>query len=182
MKLTQNNKQNINENVGKTFLGLSGVIWCLLAGLGYGTQNVFAKLAYERHLKITTFILMRHLVLLTGAYIFGKLRGINFDYRAYPRKTINLVLKRCILSAISKSMQYAAISFIPLTLSICISFTTGPIFNAILAFLLIREKLSGLELLAIALGILGTAMLTMPEWFQFLNIDGDMVARRLQHE
>ena len=141
MDLSKKRKSNINENVGKTFLGLSGVVWCLIAGLGYGTQNVFAKLAYERGLTITTFILMRHLVLLIGSYTFGKIRGINFDMRAYSPKTRSLLLKRCVMSAISKSMQYAAISLIPLTLSSCISFTTGPIFNAILAFLLIGEKL-----------------------------------------
>jgi drug/metabolite transporter (DMT)-like permease len=75
----------MNKNVGKTFFGLSGVVWCLVAGLMYGTQNVFAKLAYERGLQVPTFILMRHLVLLIGAFFFGKLRGISFDLRIYPR-------------------------------------------------------------------------------------------------
>ena len=152
----------MNNNVGKTFLGLSGVVWCLIAGLFYGTQNVFAKLAYERGLQVPTFILMRHLVLLVGAYCFGKLRGISFDLRIYPRESIKLVFKRAFLNMISKSMQYAAISYIPLTLSSCISFTTGPIFSAIIAFLLIKEKLARSELVAIAIGISGTAMLTMP--------------------
>lgn len=63
---------------------------------------------------------------------------------------------------ISKSMQYAAISYIPLTIASCISFTTGPIFSAIIAFGLIREKLTVIEIFAVGLGIVGTAMLTMP--------------------
>ena len=165
MNLSKDRKDEMNKNVGKTFLGLSGIVWCLIAGLGYGTQNVFAKLAYERGLQVSTFILIRHLVLLSGAYTFGKLRKINFDLRVYPRESVKLVFKRAFLGMISKSMQYAAISYIPLTLSSCISFTTGPIFAAIIAFILIKEKLSSIEILAIAMGITGTAMLTMPQWF-----------------
>jgi drug/metabolite transporter (DMT)-like permease len=76
---------------------------------------------------------------------------------------------------ISKSMQYAAISLIPLTLSSCISFTTGPIFSALIAFILIKEKLTRPEMIAIALGICGTAMLTVPQWFIFLGLDTDKI-------
>ena len=123
---------------------------------------MFAKLAYQQGLQVPTLILMRHLVLLIGAYCLGKFRGINFDLRIYPRESIKLVFKRAFLNMVSKSMQYAAISLIPLTLSSCISFTTGPIFAAIIAFLLIKERLSNPEMVAIALGICGTAMLTVP--------------------
>lgn len=100
--------------------------------------------------------------MLTGAYLFGKLRAINFDLRVYPRESIKLAFQRSILGLISKTMQYAAISYIPLTLSSCISFTTGPIFSAIIAFIIIREKLTCVEICAVTLGITGTAMLTMP--------------------
>lgn len=94
----------MNKMVDRTFLGISGINWCLIAGLGFGTQNVFAKLAYQRGLQVPTFILIRHFVLLVGAYLGGKLRNINFDLRAYPRESIKLVFKRSFLGMMSKSM------------------------------------------------------------------------------
>lgn len=175
-------KSQMSENVGRTFLGLTGVVWCIIAGLGYGTQNVFAKLGYEQGLAVPTFILIRHMVLFIGSYTFGKLRGINFDVRAYPRDAMSLVFQRCIIGSVSKSMQYGAISLIPLTLSSCISFTTGPMFSALVAFLLIGEKLSRAEVVALALGIIGTAMLTMPQWFSFLDLDNEAVNQRLEQD
>jgi drug/metabolite transporter (DMT)-like permease len=47
-------------------------------------------------------------------------------------------------------------------MSSCVSFTTGPIFAGLLAFILIKEKLSLSEVVAILFGIVGTTMLTMP--------------------
>ena len=164
--------ESMHEKVNKTFLGLTGTIWCLIAGLCYGIQNVFAKLAYERGLLISRFIIIRHAMLVIGSYIFGKLvRGIDFDLRKQDWSVMKIVVFRSVLNLISKSMQYSAISLIPLALSSTISFTTGPIFAAILAWVLIREKLSVVEMVTILFGILGTSMLTMPQWFLFLNID-----------
>lgn len=156
------------QNVDKTLFGLPGIVWCLIASMGYGSMNVFAKLGYERGLQVPTFIFIRHLVLLIGSYTAGKCRGINFDLRIYPKDSMRLLSKRVLIGLFSKSMQYAAISYIPLTLSSCISFTTGPIIAALLAFFIIGERLTIGETSAIIFGILGTAMLTMPQWFHFL--------------
>ena len=126
-------------------------------------MNVFAKLAYERGMIISRFVMMRFGVLLIASYLFGKIvRKTNFDLRKYDRKSICFVFSRSCLSLVSKVMQYSAISYIPLSMSSCISFTTGPIFAAILSFILIREKLTLTEILCIVFGIIGTMMLTMP--------------------
>jgi drug/metabolite transporter (DMT)-like permease len=137
-------------------------VWCLFAGTCYGIQNIFAKLAYEKGLAVNRFIFIRFAVMFICSFTFGKLRGISFDLRQYDRKIIGVIFFRSSLSLISKSCQYAAISYIPLALSSTISFTTGPIFAAIFAFCLIKEKLSKTEIVTIVLGILGTTMLTMP--------------------
>jgi drug/metabolite transporter (DMT)-like permease len=71
---------------------------------------------------------------------------------------------------------------IPLSLSSTLSFTTGPIFGAILAFLLIREKLNLMEMASISLGILGTTILIMPQWFLFLNLDAEEISKRLHQD
>ena len=156
-------EEDLKDLVNHTYLGLSGVIWCVLAGLCYGTMNVFAKLAYSRGMLVSRFVMMRFAVLAIASYIFGKLvRKTDFNLTIYEPRVIGIVFLRSALSLLSKTMQYAAISFIPLSLSSCISFTTGPIFAGLLAFVLIREKLSISEVVAILCGIAGTTMLTMP--------------------
>jgi drug/metabolite transporter (DMT)-like permease len=151
------------DEIDNTYLGLSGTIWCLIAGLGYGFMNVFAKLAFEKGLEVSRFVLIRHLVLLVCSYTFGKLkRGLDFDLRKYEVAAIKLVFFRSALGCVSKCCEYAAIAYIPLTLSSTISFTTGPIFSGVLAWVLIGEKLSCLEVIIITFGIIGTIMITMP--------------------
>ena len=126
-------------------------------------MNVLAKTGYENGLQISRYFLIRHIVLVVCSYTFGKFqRGTNFDLRNYDFSVIKLIAFRCVLSTISKALQFSAIKLIPLALSSTISFTTGPFFGAALAFMLIREKLSRLETLCIIGGACGTVMLTMP--------------------
>lgn len=60
------------DKVNNTFMGLSGPVWCLIAGLGYGCNNVLFKLAFKRGAIVSRAILIRHLVLAIGSYIVGK--------------------------------------------------------------------------------------------------------------
>jgi drug/metabolite transporter (DMT)-like permease len=76
-------------------------------------------------------------------------------------------------------MQYSAIRNIPLSLSSVISFTTGPIFSGILAFVLIGENLTLVEALTIFFGICGTVLITMPELF---GIDDPNLSLRLEKD
>ena len=85
---------------------------------------------------------------------------------------------RSALNFASKICQFSAVAFIPLTLSSIISFMTGPLIAAIIAFILIREQLSIIEGVTIGLGVLGTVILTMPQWFSFLGLDGDRLEQR----
>jgi drug/metabolite transporter (DMT)-like permease len=144
-------------------MGISGVIWCVFAGLCYGSMNVFAKLAYSNGMLVTRFIMMRFFLLAALSYIVGKsCRKQDFDIRKLSKNTIGYVILASSIGLVSKSMQYSAVKYIPLSMSSCVSFTSGPIFAGLLAFLLIREKLSIGEIIAILFGIVGTMMLTMP--------------------
>ena len=175
--------QNLKDKVNDNYLGISGAIWCVLAGLCYGTMNVFAKMAYNKGLLVSRFVIMRFLMLGLCSYAYGRLfRNVDFNLTKYPVKLILMVFFRSTMSMLSKSMQFAAIAYIPLTMSSCISFTTGPLIAALLAFIMIREKLNLQEASAITLGILGTMMLTMPQWFLWMNIDSDEIQKRLGKE
>ena len=86
-------------------MGLSGVIWCVFAGLGYGTMNVFAKMAYANGFIISRFVMMRFFVLGSASYVFGKLvRKTDFNFLKYDPKVILFVFFRSALSLFSKSM------------------------------------------------------------------------------
>ena len=172
------------EKVNNKFMGLSGPVWCLFAGLGYGCNNVLFKLAYERGAIVSRAILTRHLVLAIGSYVFGKciLKADFRVWKAYPYDILKLIFLRSIFNTISKTCQYAAISYIPLALSSTISFTTGPIFAAILAFVYIGERLSLVECGAVTLGILGTTLLTMPQWFAWMGLDSEAIETRFKNE
>lgn len=169
----------IKGAVGDTFCGLSGLIWCILAGFCYGALNVFAKLAYEKGFQVSRFILVRHFVLFFASFTIGKfIRGIDFDLRKQDPQVIKLLIFRSFLNLVSKSCQFAAIALMPLALSSTISFTTGPIFAALLAYIIIRERLTIVEMGVIAFGILGTAMITMPQWFMFLGVEKEAIGAR----
>lgn len=172
---------SIRMKAGDTFLGMPGAVWCIVAGLCFGGQNVFAKLAFDRGLPVTRFILMRSLVLWMASFLFGKIfRKTSFNLKKYRKKMIGVIFFRSLMSLVSKTLQYSAIAYIPLSLSSCISFTTGPVIAALLAFFLINETLLCGEVIPIACGIVGTMMITMPQWFLFLGIDKAAIQARLQ--
>ena len=98
-------KQELKEVTSDKYLGLTGSIWCVIAGLCYGTMNVFAKLSYERGLEVSRFVLMRFFVLLTCSYTFGKVvRKTSFDLRKYNKKVVTMIFLRSAMSLVSKVM------------------------------------------------------------------------------
>jgi len=93
------------DKVNNTFMGLSGPVWCLIAGLGYGFNNVLFKLAYERGAIVSRAILTRHLILTIGSYVVGKcvLKADFRVWKAYPIHILKLIIFRSILNTISKT-------------------------------------------------------------------------------
>ena len=59
-KQEEDRAKDIRDKAKDTYLGLSGTMWCLLAGLCYGTLNLTAKMSFESGMTVTKFILWRH--------------------------------------------------------------------------------------------------------------------------
>ena len=78
---------------------------------------------------------------------------------------------QAVLALFAKVMSYAGIYMIPLTISSCVYFTVAPIFAALLGFMCICEMLTCREIVTIALSLVGTFMVTMPQWFLVLGLD-----------
>jgi drug/metabolite transporter (DMT)-like permease len=75
-------QKELSSTINDTFMGLSGVVWCVMAGLCYGTMNVLAKLAYADGMILSRLILMRFSLLGILSYSFGKIvRKADFDFR-----------------------------------------------------------------------------------------------------
>lgn len=95
---------DMKEAANDTYMGLSGVVWCIFAGIGYGSMNVFAKLAYGEGMIVSRFIIMRFAVMAIASFVFGKfVRKTDFDIRQYPAKSIGMVFFRSVLVLCSKS-------------------------------------------------------------------------------
>ena len=95
---------DLKESTNDTFMGLSGVVWCIFAGIGYGSMNVFAKLAYGEGMIVSRFIIIRFAVMAIASFTFGKfVRKTDFDIRKYPGKSIGLIFFRSVLTLCSKS-------------------------------------------------------------------------------
>jgi drug/metabolite transporter (DMT)-like permease len=162
----------MKKRVTDKTLNITGFVWCVMAGLSFGAMNLFAKLAYNDGLTVSRFIVMRFAVLAIGSYLFGRFsRGVNFDIRLYDKKQIKLIVIRALITIVAKAMQYTSILIIPVSVASCISFAAGPIIAYLVAFMLIREKLSVSEVIPMVCGIIGTFMITMPQWFLWTGID-----------
>ena len=97
------------------------------------------------------------------SYAFGKvIRKTNFDLRIYNKSAVIISIIISFISLISYIMLANAIEYIPLTISSCLSFTTGPIFGWLLAFVFLQETLNYKEVVCIVCGIIGALMITMP--------------------
>ena len=76
----ESNPVSMEARSNMTYMGLTGPIWCMIAGLCYGSLNIFAKLAFELDLPVSRFLLLRHGITMVGSYTWGKLvRDIDFN-------------------------------------------------------------------------------------------------------
>ena len=65
-------------------------------------------------------------------------------------------------------------------MSSTVSFTTGPIFAATIAWFSIGELVKVKEFIAIAFGIMGTVMITMPQLFGCLGLQTEQIEKRYE--
>lgn len=134
-------------------------------------------------MSIAGFILIRHLILSLGAYIFGKCaRGVNFDLKIYQASHLKGLFFNGFMAVIAKTLQYASFAMIPLTLSSCIIFSSSTWFAALIALIIIKETLSIGETVRMVLSMIGVLMITMPQLFSFMDPDAAKVKKRLDEE
>jgi len=133
-----------------------GILFMLLASLSFAVMGGFAKTVSEvlPPVEVTFF-----------RNIFGVLL-VGFAIYKSPLKQIGgkplLLLFRGSMGFISLLAYFYIIAYIPLGEAVTYN-KTSPIFVAIFAYLLLNEKLSKWATLAIILGFVGIACISMPE-------------------
>lgn len=127
------------------------IVYILIATLSFAIMNVMAKALSELHFSqvvfsraFGTFIFIFPYMLFRGISIKGK----------HPM----LLSLRSILGLLSLSTFFMAIQMIPLGSAISIRYI-GPIFGAILAFFYLKEKVSPLQWLCLAIAFSGVLIL-----------------------
>ena len=68
----QEKYKNMKDRVDNKVFGLSGLVWCALAGLLFGFNNIFFKLAFLKGALVTRSVIARHLVMAIGSFFTAK--------------------------------------------------------------------------------------------------------------
>lgn len=134
-----------------------GIAWALLACGNFAVMGVIIKLTAQRfpfHSSELAFWRTLLSVLVLGAVAI--LQGRRFA-------TVHAVrlLKRSIAGTVSLILFFYCITVLPLATAVTLSYTSS-IFLALLSFLLLKERVAPLTVLALVLGLCGVAVLLRP--------------------
>jgi len=141
----------------KYILGIDrGILFMLLASLSFAIMGGFAKVVSEvlPPVEVTFF-----------RNVFG-VALVGFAIYKSPLKQIGgkplLLFFRGMMGFVSLLAYFYIIAYIPLGEAVTYN-KTSPIFVAIFAYLFLNEKLSRWSILAVAIGFVGIAFISMPE-------------------
>ncbi len=144
-----------------------GILFMLLASLFFALTMMFAKLLSDNMGSVeVTF--WRNLI---GLFFIATI-SFNRPFKNVGGKPFTLVF-RGVIGTIALLAFFYTISQSTLSSSIVYS-KTEPIFTAILAFFLLKERLNRLSIFAIAIGFLGVVVISEFS-FNYINIMGLMV-------
>jgi drug/metabolite transporter (DMT)-like permease len=130
----------------------------LVAGLMFATMGVFVKLGAE-HFGPAELAFYRSVFSFASVLVVIHLRGAG----TVKTERLGAHILRGILGTTSLIAYFYAIAGLPLATAQTLNYTS-PIFLAIATTVVLREKLSGMLLLAILLGFAGVAILLQPNF------------------
>ncbi len=136
-------------------------IWMLLASVNFALLNILVKyLSEDFNLSQIIFFRSFFAVIFILPWIFNS--GIN----SLKTKSIKLQLIRCSLAIVAMYLWFYSISKIPLAEATAINFT-APIFGAIFAIFLLKEKIKLRRIIAILVSLIGALIIIRPGLIDF---------------
>ncbi|CAI2374178.1 unnamed protein product [Moneuplotes crassus] len=183
----QEEAKKIKTPSKNTFLGY---FFMFIAVFGITCAHVFAKMAFDRNPTLGSIDCITFFgIWLSIIYIaWSQILGVSLSITNLPKKPLIAMLLSMVSTILVQLCVYKGISMIPVGKSTLI-FSTNPIFSVILAFFVLREKLSK-SIIFSAIGafvgiyflslneeeeeekggsiVLGIIMVVLAAWFQAL--------------
>lgn len=132
-----------------------GVALVLLSALGFGLLPIFTIFAYREGANVITLLFLRFL--LASAVLFAYLWRCGIKIKVSKRQLGMLFLLGSVLYTAQSSCYFSSVRYIPASLTALLLYTY-PIFVALLSAVIDKEKLSGSNILAIALSTAGLTL------------------------
>lgn len=150
----------------------TGILLIVISAACFALMPIFAVFAYQGNASIATVLFLRFALaaLLLFAYLAWKKKSWLINRRAL----FNLVLMGGVLYTLQSSLYFASVKYIAVSLQ-ALLFYTYPIFVAVLATLVYKEKFSRNLLLSISISLLGMA-LVIGTSFDSINLWGASLA------
>lgn len=129
-----------------------GVALVLLSALGFGLMPIFAIFTYREGLNVPTLLFLRFTFAALLMFAYLRIKGNKV---ALSRRQVALLfLLGGILYSAQSSLYFSSMRFIPASLAVLLLYT-HPIFVAVIASIVDKERLSRADIAAIALSMTG---------------------------
>lgn len=132
-----------------------GVIYVVLSASGFGVMSIFALFAYQAGATVPTLLFLRFL--LAAALFFLLLFAKKEIVKPTKRQLLALFGLGGVLYTLQSFSFFSAVSYIPASLAALLLYTF-PVFVAILAFLLEKERLTKQTVISILLSLVGLTL------------------------
>lgn len=149
-----------------------GILLIVISAACFALMPIFAVFAYQGKASMATILFLRFALAagLLFIYLVWKKQSLFIDLRAL----FNLILIGGVLYTLQSSLYFASVKYIAVSLQ-ALLFYTYPIFVAILATVVYKEKISSGLLLSISISLLGMA-LVIGTSFDNINLLGASLA------
>lgn len=132
-----------------------GVCLAVLSANGFGMIPIFAKYAYQGGTTVTTLLFLRFS--LAALFFFGFIFIRRVEIRVSRSTLLALFILGSVLYMMQSNFYFSAVRYIPASLAVLL-FYTYPVFVAIIASLVDREKMTGHIVGAIAVSMTGLVL------------------------
>ena len=134
----------------------SGIQFMLFSALSFALMAVCVKLSHQAGIPVFEIIAARAVVSVLISYVDVKRKGISLWGNNKP-----LLLARGIVGTLSLMCVYYAVTIFPLAEATILQYT-HPVFTAVLAFLLLKERISSSTFICIVFCFVGLYLIVQP--------------------
>ena len=142
-------------------LRIKSALWMLFAAINFAILNTLVKLLSENY-SVSQIIFFRSFF----AIIFILPLIVNSGFSSLKTKSLKLQLGRSSVAIAAMYLWFYSISKIPLAEATAINFT-APIFGAICAIFILKERIKKRRFIAIIFSIFGALVIIRPGFFDF---------------